>query len=259
MTDHALLRALVRLAAREPVVVCTVVATKGSTPRKPGAKMLVTKDGLAAGTIGGGRIEHEIVTAAKAELGAARPKVVRFHLTHELAMCCGGEMEILLEPVNPPRRVVLFGAGHIHEALTPMLAACDAEVTVVDDLEELASKERFPRATELVHDWDPRRAGVRDGDVVIVATRDHAVDQEILEGIAKLGVGLAFVGVVGSRGKWGRFEKRLAAKGVDEAWLARVRCPVGLAVGAESPGEIAVAIAAELVGVWTRAGAPTKP
>lgn len=252
-----LLAAAKKNAAGERCVLATVVATKGSTPRKPGARLLVLGAGDEApiGTIGGGRIEHEIIEAARALLHASgddahTPKLVRFHLTHDLAMCCGGEMDVFLEPLGRKTRVVLVGGGHIHQALAPILLSVGFEVTVVDDLEELASEARFPGA-RLVSAWDPRTWGVPFGDdtLVVVATRDHAVDQDVLEALAKHGPDVRWVGVVGSEGKLGRFRKRLLARGVDEAFVKRLRGPVGVAIAAETPAEIAVSIAAELVAV----------
>lgn len=260
-----LLAAAEKNAAGERCVLATVIATKGSTPRKPGARMLVLmREGEteAIGTIGGGRIEHEIIEAARALLhqtgeAAHTPKLVRFHLTHDLAMCCGGEMDVFLEPLGRKTRAVLVGGGHIHQALTPILQSVGFDVTVVDDLEELASEARFPRA-KLVGSWDPRTWGVPFGEetFVVIATRDHAVDQEVLEALAKHGPAVRWLGVVGSEGKLGRFRKRLLTRGVDEAFVKRVRGPVGVSIAAETPAEIAVSIAAELVAVFR--GAPVS-
>ena len=253
-----LLAAAERNAQGARCVLATVVSTKGSTPRKAGAKMLVGDDGSLVGSIGGGRIEHEIVEAARGLLQGPNatdvPRVVRFHLTHDLAMCCGGEMDVFLEPLGRLWRVVLVGAGHIHQALAPILRAVSFEVTVVDDLEELASAARFPDARQVLS-WDPRDWGIplEKETFVVVASRDHAVDQDVIEALAKLGQeagsSLGYLGVVGSEGKLGRFKKRFVAKELPPAFVDALRGPVGLAVGAETPAEIAVSIAAELIAV----------
>ncbi|RYE88880.1 MAG: XdhC family protein, partial [Myxococcales bacterium] len=101
----------------------TVIRTAGSTPRKPGAKMLVGADGRLVGTVGGGAIEHALVTEALECLRERRPRTVRRHLTHDLAMCCGGEMEVFIEPLGLRETLVLVGAGHIHLALAPVAQA----------------------------------------------------------------------------------------------------------------------------------------
>jgi xanthine dehydrogenase accessory factor len=247
------------LAARftaegRPFVLVTVVRTAGSTPRKAGARMLVTADGELVGTIGGGRIEAELCAQARAALADGQPRLVRHHLTHELGMCCGGEMEAFVEPLGRREIAVLVGAGHINRALAPLLVPLGFELVVVDELEGFAAPDRFPASARLEHAWEPRDWGVPlGGDTyVVIATRDHAVDQRVLELLAELDARPAYLGVIGSRGKMGRFRRRLEARGVAADWVERVRGPIGVDVGAETPEEIAVAIAAELIGVRRR-------
>ena len=234
----------------------TVVRTAGSTPRHVGARMMVLEDGGILGTIGGGRWEYKVTEAARAALAAGRSRAVRLHLTHELGMCCGGEMEVFIDVVTAPPPLVIFGAGHVALALAPLAHSIGFALWVVDELEEFASEGRFPGA-QLVHGFDtPSWAqalplGPRAS--VLIATRDHAVDQQLLE--ALVGRELGWLGVIGSRGKAGRFRRRLEARGVAGERIARVRMPVGLDIGAETPEEIAVSIAAELIQV-RHAGQP---
>src|SRR5579884_3180914 len=117
-----LARAAQWISEGRKLALITVVRTAGSTPRKPGAKMLVCEDGTLYGTVGGGRIELELVEEAKAALFENRPRLVKRHLTHELAMCCGGEMEAFIEPMGRKETLVLVGAGHINHALAPIAA-----------------------------------------------------------------------------------------------------------------------------------------
>ena len=158
------------------------------------------------------------------------------------------------DPVRPSERVVLFGGGHVAQALAPLAAAVGFDVIVCDEEAAFASPERFPDALALVHSFDAaeiRRelggAGLGAQDHLIILTRDHAVDQQILEQwIGDDAIG--YLGMIGSRGKVGRFRKRLEAKGLaDEARWARLHAPVGLDIRAETPEEIAVAIVAELI------------
>jgi xanthine dehydrogenase accessory factor len=246
--------------AGRPFALITVIRTSGSTPRKPGAKMIVCADGTLVGTVGGGRIELELVEQAKAALSDWAPRLVKKHLTHELAMCCGGEVEAFIEPMGRVETAVLVGAGHIHHALAPLLVRLGYRVVVVDELEEFASAARLGPDVRCVHDWDPAAWGVAFGadTVVVIATRDHAVDQDVLEQLHALAARPAYLGVIGSRGKLGRFRKRLEQRGVDAGFIERVRGPIGVDVGAETPDEIAVAVAAELIAVRRRSEAP-KP
>jgi xanthine dehydrogenase accessory factor len=233
----------------------TVIRTAGSTPRKAGAKMLVCEDGSQVGTVGGGAVEQALVEEARAAIASGEPRLFKKHLTHELAMCCGGEVEAFVDPMGRKEHLLLIGGGHINQALAPMAAQLGFEVWVIDELEEFASEERFPQATRILHSWEPREWGAPlGGDTsVVIATRDHAVDQAVLEKLAALEARPAYLGCIGSRGKMGRFRKRLEAKGIPAAWIDQVRGPIGVEVGAETPAEIAVAVAAELVAIRRRA------
>ncbi len=146
---------------------------------------------------------------------------------------------------------MLFGAGHVARALAPLAAAVGFEVVICDDDDVYASEDRFPGA-RLLPTFDAREAARElapfgPDDYVIILTRDHAVDQAILEELLPRAE-ITYLGLIGSRGKLGRFRRRLDGKGIgDEAAWARLHCPVGLDLGAETPEEIAVAVVAELV------------
>jgi xanthine dehydrogenase accessory factor len=228
-----------------------VVRTAGSTPRKAAARMLVLGDGRVVGTIGGGRVEKEVTDAAVALLAegaAARPKLLRYHLTHELAMCCGGEMEVFVEPLVPAPPLIVCGGGHVAHALVPLARRCGFAPIVVEEAEEMASAERFPDAARIVDSFDVRDwkdVPLDEGSYVVVVTRDHAQDQALLEQL--IGRELAYLGLIGSRRKIEMFKQRLTARGVDAARFERLHAPIGLDIGAETPEEIAVAIVAELI------------
>ncbi len=239
--------------ARKACALCTVVRTAGSTPRKSAARMLVLSDGKIRGTVGGGRIEKEVTDAAVALLSqgaAARPKLLRYHLTHELAMCCGGEMEVFVEPLVPEPPLVVCGGGHVAHALVPLARAVGFAPIVVEDLDEMATTERFPDAEKFVDSFDVRdwkEIPLDDHSYVVIVTRDHAQDQALLESLCKRELG--YLGLIGSRRKIEMFKQRLIAKGFDQSLFARVHMPIGLDIGAETPEEIAVAIVAELIQV----------
>ncbi len=239
--------------AREPVVLCTVVKTAGSTPRKHSARMLIRKAGPPVGSIGGGRVEQQVIGRAKELLSQgsmAQGERVRYHLTHELAMCCGGEMEILFEPMFPDEIVVVCGGGHIAKALVPLLGPLDFVPILVEDLPELGCPERFPQAQQIVDSFDVRDwrgIPLDEQTYVVVVTREHATDQAILEQL--LDKPLAYLGMIGSQRKVLTFRQRLQRKGYSDAQLAKLRAPIGLPIGAETPAEIALAIAAELTAV----------
>jgi xanthine dehydrogenase accessory factor len=171
---------------------------------------------------------------------------------------------VLIELRGPGERAIVFGCGHVGRALGPMLAALGFEVVLADDGETGALDPRPPWASAIVESFDvadvERALGGRlgAGDHVLILTRDHAIDQQILEDVIDRDE-LSYLGLIGSRGKVGRFEKRLRAKGLlgeHEARWARLSAPIGLDLGSETPAEIAVAVAAELVARRRRGKAP---
>lgn len=236
-------------------VLATVVRTSGSTPRKAAARMLVVGDGRLVGTIGGGRVEKEVVDAARELLAAgdaARARLLRYHLTHELAMCCGGEMEVFVEPLIPAPSLIVCGGGHVAHALVPLARRVGFSPVVVEEAEEMATPERFPDAARIVDSFDPRdwkELSIGADSYVVIVTRDHAQDQALLEHFvaSPLWRELAYLGLIGSRRKIEMFKQRLTARGVDPARFERLHAPIGLDIGAETPEEIAVAIVAELI------------
>lgn len=237
----------------------TVIEAGGSTPRTSGARMLVYGDGTIVGTIGGGAIEHRARQAAVEAIERGRPARLAAHLTRDLGMCCGGRMEVYIDPVQGRVPMVVFGAGHVARATVPMLHALDFDVTVVDERDELAIPEAFPHAT--LHTSDPLAYARQLTDDPqahwLIVTHDHRLDQDLVELL--LPKTCAWIGMIGSRAKVARFLVRYRAAGVPEALFRKLSAPVGLDLGAETPAEIAVAIAAELVRVRRRADRPPVP
>lgn len=293
---------LSELSAGRGVALATVTAVGGSTPRHLGARMAVLDDGRTLDTIGGGKIEHEITTAGREVARGGRPRQVRHHLVRDLAMCCGGWMELVIGPADPvvcagvvdaiatrrprvlttstadgamalvdralptraasvhdgalhelvaaPERALVFGAGHVGRALSPLLASLGYEVIVCDDGDTGALDAGVPGASRAIDSFavaDVERAlgPLGAGDHAFVVTRDHAVDERLMGELFERR--LDYLGLIGSLGKVGRFKKRFAARGVEPSRWDDVHAPIGLDVGAETPAEIAVAIAAELV------------
>ena len=153
-------------------------------------------------------------------------------------------------PLDPPERALLFGGGHIAKALAPILASVDFRIVVMDDRPEFAAKERFPNAVQVVCGDFGRLDGVfpfRDNDYAVVVTSGHQYDFEVEEQLLRRS--LAYVGVIGSRKKTAAVNAKLKAAGILEEKLAQVHTPIGLDIGAVTPEEIAVSIAAEMIAV----------
>jgi len=233
-----------------PFVLATVIESAGSTPQKPGSKMVVLGDGTLRGTVGGGAIEHQILQAALALLEAPeQTRVIETHLTHELGMCCGGRMKVFLEKHGAPPRLTVFGAGHVAKELALLAHQVGFRVTVVDARPEWAHPERFPGLELRVEDPADHARALAGGPehYFCVTTHDHPLDQAVVE--ALVNKPSAYLGVIGSRRKAERFRMRLRAAGVDEAAIQRLHSPMGVDIGALTPREIAVSIVGELIRV----------
>ncbi len=229
------------------VALCTVVGVDGSAPRHDAARMLVDEEGDIVGTVGGGEWERRVILAAVESLKQGRPCRLKAHLTRDLGMCCGGAMDVLIEPLSALEHLHLFGAGHVGAELAGLATALGFAVHVYDDRDEWLTPERFP-GCELI-EKDPRRALPELGprDYAVIVTHSHQLDQDLLHSL--IGQPFAYLGMIGSRAKVAKFVIRLRAAGVDPTLFKRVHAPIGLDIGAETPAEIAVAIAAELVRV----------
>ena len=235
----------------------TVVATRGSTPRKSGAHVLLAADGESVGTLGGGAIEHEALERARAVLARGGTALFQRQLSQDLGMCCGGEMSIFIEVVEPKPRLFVFGAGYIGKPLVAMATACGFEVTVVDGRSEWAEPARFPGAAVRCQDPEDaaRALDLGPGDYACVVTHDHALDQRVVRILIRRP--LRFLGMIGSREKQRRFVQRLRGQGHGDEEIARLHTPLGLAIGAATPEEIAVSVLAQLIAV--RRGIAIEP
>jgi xanthine dehydrogenase accessory factor len=268
MTDAELFaEAARRAAAREPFALCTVTSAARSVPRDAGAKMLVAPDGSIAGTVGGGPLEASVVFEAVQLLASGgAPGARRFALStagdsaeplpavprpgEDLGMKCGGEVTVFLDVVRPAARVVLYGAGHVGERVANIAAEVGLDTAVVDDREKFATRERFPRASEVrcaELASDPL-GGLAPGpaDFVVILTRCHALDESVLE--AALRTQARYVGLIGSRRKVALILRNIARRlGRDPREDPRLHAPIGLRLGDKTPGEIAISILAEIL------------
>jgi len=238
----------------EPAALVTIVATKGSTPQRVGAKMLVFADGRIVGTIGGGCYENDAFWKARDAIANRRPELVHYELSDDFAqetgLICGGQMDVYIEPIEPSPELYVIGAGHVGFHLARVAHEVGFRVHVVDDREKFANAERFPSAVEIVVDDIPSwvaRAGLPAHAYAVIVTRGHTNDLEALRALAARE--LRYLGLIGSRAKVARIFDALAADGVPTERLTRVHAPIGLDIGAVTPQEIAVSILAELIAV----------
>ncbi|HUM04125.1 MAG TPA: XdhC/CoxI family protein [Terriglobales bacterium] len=232
--------------------VATIVNVRGSIPSFKTAKMLVRDDGSIVGTIGGGCVEADVWQAAREVIESERPRTLTFDLNqdpkYDTGLVCGGTLEIFIEPILPPAELYIFGAGHVATSLYRVARIAGFDVTVVDDREAYANRERFPEAQEVIaEDFDQAtaRMQISEPSYIVIVTRGHRDDMRVLRWAVQTPA--RYVGMIGSRRKTITIFKELQAEGIPAALFDRVHAPVGLDIGAITPEEIAVSITAELI------------
>ena len=246
--------ALAAIESGDPAALVTVVATEGSTPQKAGAKMLVYPDGRIVGTIGGGCVEAEMTWRARQAIESRKPQMASYELTADQAgedgLVCGGRMDVFVEPLLASPTLCLFGAGHVAQPLARMAKSAGFRVEVADDRAKFANRDRFPDADLVVVEDFPvaaRQMTLGRNTYVVVVTRGHKGDADALEAV--LGRELRFVGLLASRPKMVHVAAELERRGVGLDRINRVHAPLGLAIGAQTPEEIAVSVLAEMIAV----------
>lgn len=235
------------------VVVVTVAAARGSVPGEAGSKMLVTRDGLQRGTVGGGRIEARALDVAAELLDSSEEttRLVCWNLQRDIGMTCGGEMTLLFERVaaKPPWHLVIFGAGHIVQALVPVLLPLSCRIEVIDTRADWLS--RLPAgknlATHHVAAFEEGVGLVTVRSFVLSITKGHATDVPVLREVLSRHPGIPFLGAIGSASKRAALLRDLREAGVGEPLLEKITCPLGLPIGGNDPHEIAISIAAQLL------------
>ncbi len=241
---------------------CTVTRISGSTPAREAMRMVVRADGSALGTVGGGHFEETVRKAALETMVDEECRTLVFELTEddeaEPGLVCGGTLEVFVEPLTVPKLLV-FGAGHLGRAVARVAAPAGFRVTVVDDRESHATRDRFPMASEvLAEPWDRAMESLEADDTtyVVIVTRSCTLDERCLAWA--LGSDARYVGMIGSRRKVGRAREHLVATGTPEEAFEGLHAPVGLDLDSRTHEEIAVAVVAELIAV-RRAGASPRP
>lgn len=306
------------IEAGEKVVLCTIIASSGSSPRGAGTRMAVFQDGSTCGTVGGGKVEMIAAREAMEVLQTGKTAVRAFGLAPEqvnsIGMVCGGNVTIYYqlltaaelpklyamrtalsqnanswlylriregsveafeildadaaasdpelfcaravlrkgeplvyaEPLMRAGRVYLFGGGHVGQALVPVLASVDFRVTVYDNRKELVNGNFFPQAEEVIYgNYKQISVTLTENDYVVIMTPGHQGDFDVLKQVLRHK--LRYVGCIGSRHKIARTQELLRQAGISEEVIASVHAPIGLPILAQTPAEIAISIAAEMI------------
>jgi xanthine dehydrogenase accessory factor len=255
-TPHGFVERLAELArSGVPFVSVTMVEAIGSTPQDTVSKMLVTASGLHSGTVGGGKVEFKAIQHAQGLLkqsgGTATPhELVEWNLQRDVGMTCGGVVKLFFEAYNHcDWHVVIFGAGHVASAVVQCLAQLDCRTTCIDSraewLEKIPNRDRLQK---ICTDNLPGQVANLPADAfVICMTMGHATDRPVLEEILRQGRTFPYLGVIGSKAKRSVLVRELTAAGFSKEQAESFRCPIGLPIGTNQPGEIAVSVVAELI------------
>ena len=230
----------------------TIVQVRGSIPGFQSAKLLVREDGSLVGTIGGGCVEAEVWNAAREVMETGKPRNMSFSLGQDAAydngLICGGQLEVFVECIAPQPAALIFGGGHISKSLAKVLDMAGFRVSVIDNREAFANKERFPDAAEVhaaeYEDVFPALA-VNESSYIVIVTRGHRDDMRVLRWAVNTPA--RYIAMIGSKRKTIAVVKELEKEGLPRGVFEKVSAPMGLEIGAVSPEEIAISVAAEMI------------
>lgn len=269
--ENILERALTCFEQGQDFVLATITGRTGSAPRGVGTRMLILGDGSCVGTVGGGSVEYRTTQDSLEALKNRKTQVRKYNLGNteasELGMVCGGTVTMELRFVdsgNEKERaamqdalrrhreetpvVYIFGGGHVSQATVPVLASVGFYCVVADDRAEFADKSLFPQAKEVYRiDFQKieEQIHITPADYVVIMTRGHEHDYEVQA--HALGKHPRYIGVMGSRHKIAFVTQRLQGDGYSLEDIQSCHMPVGLNIKAQTPQEIAVSIAGELI------------
>jgi xanthine dehydrogenase accessory factor len=263
--------AALSLKSQGRIVLCQIVRAEGSTPGKVGWKLLARPDGTFYGNLGGGAFEAMVKADAQRLLAAGpgalapappappAPGIKRYYLTEEAVrgeatgMVCGGMVEVFLEVVAAAPVLVICGGGPVGQALAQAAGLAGFEPLVADDREPFRCPELFPAGTRLAavdrdYSQDFLAPVERRELYVTVVSRCWETDTAALAAVLRQAPPhLCYLGLMGSRRKVARVREDLARRGVELSGVS-LRAPIGLPIGGNSPGEIAISILAEVIG-----------
>ncbi len=259
---------------RRPGVLVTVAAVRGHAPRAAGAKMVVAEHEVW-GSVGGGNLEATAIDRARELLlaGAREPELTTSALSDKAPnrhgrQCCGGEVQLLLEPLPVVPAVAIVGMGHVGLELARILARHDLELHLVDSRADAVAPARLAVLADALAGVHAHHAPVPEivlgqipaGTHVLVMTHDHAEDLALCDAALRCGH-LGSVGVIGSSAKWSRFRRALREEGHDDAAIGRIACPIGHPdVAGKEPAVVAVSVAAWLLAAFAaEAAAESAP
>lgn len=235
----------------ERLAVVTVVKTVGAAPCGVGSKLLIRADGSASGSLAGPITDQRIAQKAQEALKSGQPLMTHIHLDAdqgEAVGSCGATLEVFIEILRPEPRLIIAGANYVAQALSQLASKLDFRISIVDDRRDLAEPNAFKDSIQIYFGDIPKtiqELAPDESTWVVIVTRGHLLDKEALK--AALETRAAYIGMIGSQSKVKQIFRTLLKEGFSKEQLARVHAPIGLDLGAETPDEIALSIAAEIL------------
>ena len=235
----------------ESGALCTIIESHGSVPRHTGSKMLVSETGQLSGSVGGGEIESRVIDEAMQSILDGQVRRLTYNMvdpTRGDPGICGGQAEILVEPILAQPTIFVIGGGHVGKAVTHLAKWLGFRIVLNDDRSEFCNLLAVPDADEYIccpMAELPSNTKIKRQDMIILTTRGVAIDTPGLP--ALLETSAAYIGIIGSKRRWLATRKNLQEAGIAAVKLDRVISPIGLELKAETPEEIAVSIMAEVL------------
>ena len=241
----------------------TIISSIGSTPAKPGMKMLIPLSGKVYGNLGGGELEHLLISWVRKEQPSS-PILETYLLSEEgekpertegipLSMVCGGKVSVFIEPLFSSNILYIIGAGHCGKALAHLANLCDFQTRIIDNRPE-ALENIPPEICNDLHLSDykdlEKHIQFNQNALIVIMTQGHIYDEQVLEQC--LDKPFRYLGMIGSKRKAEKTFQILKAKGYSKEEIQKVHSPIGLPIGSKTPYEIAVSILAEIILILSR-------
>ena len=259
MQNNEYYAALADLTQRnEPLWQVTIITSDGSTPAKPGMKMLIPLQGKVVGNLGGGEMEHTLISLVQ-ETRPEKPQLQSYNLSEQgdavlpseaisTSMICGGQVSVFIEPLYSVNMLYIIGAGHCGRALAHMAGLCGFQTRLIDNRSEILADIPSHICSDLHHsDYSDLHEHIRFDKqaLIVIMTHGHLHDRQVMEQC--LNKPSRYVGMIGSATKVASTLQVLKDKGYSADQLSRIHAPIGLPIGSQTPYEIAVSILAQLI------------
>lgn len=249
MDAEIMARIVQELKENRNAALAILTKSDGSSPGKEGFMLGVFEDGSTIGTLGGGAVEFSAITKAKECMKEGISKSLSYSLGPEgnVGMLCGGLNEIYIKTFRAPEKLLIIGGGHIAFELFKLCEALQFKVVIFEDREEYGDSNRFPNSEIILGDYNEelKNYPVDNKCYVVIVTKGHKFDQGALEAVVNSNA--KYIGMIGSLNKTRKIMENLMNNGVKAEKLERVFAPIGIAIGGDSPAEIAISIMSEIL------------